>query len=118
MNFEIAKTEDIRELYELQLISFVSEAKMIGSRNVPALKETFDEFAADFTNCTVLVKKNECGKIIGSGRYRRAGGLLRWGGLWSIPCTETAELPFHLCRLLKSIRRVRDLSFTPAQKAG
>ena len=42
-DYEIAKEKDIRELFDLQLRAFESEAEMIGSRNVPALMESFEE---------------------------------------------------------------------------
>ena len=41
--YEIAKEKDIRELFDLQLRAFESEAEMIGSRNVPALMESLEE---------------------------------------------------------------------------
>ena len=45
-----ADITDIPELYQLQLLSFESEAEMIGSREVPALMETKEENALDFSN--------------------------------------------------------------------
>ena len=35
-----AHVNDIPALYDLQLLAFESEAEMIGSRDVPALKES------------------------------------------------------------------------------
>ena len=67
--YEIAKEKDIRELFDLQLRAFESEAEMIGSRNVPALMESLEENRADFRNWTVLVKRNDEGRIIGSGNH-------------------------------------------------
>ena len=43
IEYEIAEEKDIRELYDLQLRAFESEAEMIGSRNVPALMESYEE---------------------------------------------------------------------------
>lgn len=43
-----ADKNDIPELFALQLLSFESEAEMIGSRDVPALTETAQENSADF----------------------------------------------------------------------
>ena len=54
-SYEIATSADVRELYELQLRAFESEAEMIGSRSVPALMETYEHSLADFGNWTVLV---------------------------------------------------------------
>ena len=61
---EIAKEKDIKELFDLQLRAFESEAEMIGSRNVPALMESLEENREDFRNWTVLVKRNDEGRII------------------------------------------------------
>ena len=44
-----ATESDILELYQLQLLTFESEAEMIGSRMVPALMESEEEFKATFT---------------------------------------------------------------------
>ena len=44
-----ATESDILELYRLQLLTFESEAEMIGSRMVPALMESEEEFKATFT---------------------------------------------------------------------
>ena len=54
MDYEYAKEKDIKELYDLQLRAFESEAEMINSRNVPALMESYEENRADFINWTVL----------------------------------------------------------------
>ena len=67
--YEFAEEKDIRELYDLQLRAFESEAEMIGSRNVPALMESYEENREDFDNWTVLVKRDDSGKIIGAARY-------------------------------------------------
>lgn len=68
--YEIATERDIRELYDLQLRAFESEAEMVGSRNVPALMESFEENEADFGNWTVLVRRDGTGRIIGAVRFR------------------------------------------------
>ena len=70
MDYEYAKEKDIKELYDLQLRAFESEAEMINSRNVPALMESYEENRADFINWTVLIKRDDSGKIIGAVRCR------------------------------------------------
>ena len=61
MDYEYAKEKDIKELYDLQLRAFESEAEMINSRNVPALMESYEENRADFINWTVLIKRDDSG---------------------------------------------------------
>ena len=55
-DYEFATRKDIKELYDLQLRAFESEAEMIGSRNVPALMETYEHSCEDFDNWSVLVR--------------------------------------------------------------
>ena len=81
IEYEIAKESDIKELYDLQLRAFESEAEMIGSRSVPALMETFEHSWVDFGNWTVLVTRNDSGKIIGAVRYQNADDIVVIGRL-------------------------------------
>ena len=78
-DYEIAKEKDIRELFDLQLRAFESEAEMIGSRNVPALMESFEENSEDFGKWTVLIKRNASGNIIGAVRFREEGDYIEIG---------------------------------------
>ena len=77
--YEIAEEKDIRELFDLQLRAYESEAEMIGSRNVPALMESFEENQADFKNWTVLIKRNDQGRIVGAVRFREEGDHIEIG---------------------------------------
>ena len=43
-----ATESDILELYRLQLLTFESEAEMIGSRMVPALMESEEDYRGTF----------------------------------------------------------------------
>ena len=82
---ERATFDDINELYELQLIAFESEAEMIGSREVPALQESKEDNAADFTNWQVLKLVKEDGKIIAAIRYRIDGDIVEVGRVMTHP---------------------------------
>ena len=84
-DYEIAKEKDIKELFDLQLRAFESEAEMIGSRNVPALLESYEDNEEDFSNWTVLVKRNDFGGIIGAVRYREGGDHIEIGRLMVAP---------------------------------
>ena len=72
-NYEFAGEKDIKELYELQLRAFETEAEMTGSRNIPALMESYEENRADFVNWRVLVQRDDSGRIIGAVRFRDEG---------------------------------------------
>ena len=80
-----AEIDDIPQLYELQLLAFESEAEMIGSREVPALQETQQEYKNDFTNWYVLKIKNDLHKIIGSIRYKEKDAIIEIGRLMVHP---------------------------------
>ena len=84
-DFELATEKDIRELYDLQLSAFESEAAMIGSRNVPALMETYEHSCKDFSNWTVLVRKDESGRIVGAVRFQPVDGHIEIGRLMVAP---------------------------------
>lgn len=72
-SYEIATSADVRELYELQLHAFESEAEMIGSRSVPVLMETYEHSLADFGNWTVLVFwMKRTNSLLGFGAEARA----------------------------------------------
>lgn len=66
MNIERATAYDIPKLYALQRLSFESEAAMIGSRDVPALQETKDEYEKDFANWITLKLVDDSQEVIGA----------------------------------------------------
>ena len=80
-----AEIKDIPVLYQLQLLAFESEAKMIGSRDVPALQETEEENRIDFENWNTLKLENDDSKIIGAIRYRQCDGFIDVGRLMIHP---------------------------------
>ena len=84
-DYEFATRNDIKELYDLQLRAFESEAEMIGSRNVPALMETYEHSCEDFDNWSVLVRRDESGKIIGAVRFQPADDHIEIGRLMVAP---------------------------------
>ena len=85
MKIIMADINDVPELYELQLISFESEAEMIGSRDVPALIETKEENEKDFASWNTVKLIDDFGKIIGSIRYRKTGDVTEVGRLMVHP---------------------------------
>ena len=81
MNIMTAGEPDIPELYRLQLLAFESEAAMIGSRDVPALQETEDDFQRDFAHWTTLKLVTDEDVIVGVIRYRHDGDIVDVGRL-------------------------------------
>ena len=103
MENEIACREDAEELYALQLRAFESEAEMIGSRNVPALMETYEHSLADFHNWTVLLKRDDSGKIIGAVRYKRVDGHIDVGRLMVAPERRNRGVASDLLRAVEEM---------------
>jgi GNAT superfamily N-acetyltransferase len=105
MEYEIAGKEDIEELYALQLRAFESEAEMIGSRSVPALMESREENRADFDHWTVLVRRDEAGRIIGAVRYRKLGDHIDVGRLMVAPEHRNRGVASDLMRAVEEMTR-------------
>ena len=80
-----AHVNDIPALYDLQLLAFESEAEMIGSRDVPALKESREHHKNDFANWITLKAVNSANEITGAIRYRQNGAIIEIGRLMVHP---------------------------------
>lgn len=80
-----ANVNDISALYALQKLAFKSEAAMIGSRGVPALQESPEEFQQDFSNWTTFKLADETERLIGAIRFRKTEGGLEVGRLMIHP---------------------------------
>ena len=80
-DYEFAARADMKELFDLQRSAFESEAEMIGSRDIPALKESYEHFCGDFGNWTVLVTRDASGRIAGAVRFRKTDGRIDIGRL-------------------------------------
>ncbi len=105
MEYEIADRADIEELYALQRQAFESEAEMIGSHSVPALMESRDENRADFENWTVLVRRDDAGKIIGAVRYKKVDGHVDVGRLMVAPEHRNRGVASGLMRAVEETAR-------------
>ncbi len=69
-----AEEKDLREILELQYLSFQSEAEMIGSCELPALKQNYDGIFEDFRSGRILKMVDDSDDIIGSVRAFETGG--------------------------------------------
>jgi ribosomal protein S18 acetylase RimI-like enzyme len=80
-SYEFADRTDMKELFNLQRSAFESEAEMIGSRDIPALKESYEHFCEDFDNWTVLIMRDVSGRITGAVRFRKTDDHIDIGRL-------------------------------------
>ncbi len=115
--YEIAGRRDIRELYDLQLLAFESEAEMIGSRNVPALMETFAHSRADFDNWTVLLRRDGAGRIIGAVRYRKTDDCVEIGRLMVAPDARRQGVASELMRAVETRTQERTFELYTCTKS-
>ena len=96
--YESASHKDLEELYQLQKIAFESEAEMIGSRNIPALLESYEEFERDFDNWIVVIKRDSQGKIMASARYFKKNDTIEVGRLMVAPSFRNQGLAFSIMK--------------------
>ncbi len=68
-----AEEKDLHEILELQYLSFKSEAEMIGSCELPALKQTYEGIVEDFHSGIILKMLNDDNVIIASVRAFETG---------------------------------------------
>ena len=80
-----ATESDILELYRLQLLTFESEAKMIGCRLIPALMESEADYSGTFNQSHTYKMVDDAGKIIGGIRYQYDDGVVEVGRLMVHP---------------------------------
>ena len=80
-----ATESDILELYRLQLLTFESEAEMIGCRLIPALMESEADYSGTFNQWHTYKMVDDAGKIIGGIRYQYDDGVVEVGRLMVYP---------------------------------
>lgn len=80
-----ATESDILELYRLQLLTFESEAEMIGCRLIPALMESEADYSGTFNQWHTYKMVDDAGKIIGGIRYQYDDGVVEVGRLMVHP---------------------------------
>ena len=80
-----ATESDILELYRLQLLTFESEAEMIGCRLIPALMESEADYSGTFNQWHTYKMVDDAGKIIGGIRYQYDAGVVEVGRLMVHP---------------------------------
>ena len=80
---EIKKAEhsDLKEILQLQYLAYQSEADLFGSRDIPPLKQTIDEFVEEFNSGVILKMVDDNNTIIGSVRAQERDGTVYIGKL-------------------------------------
>ncbi|MDL2289422.1 GNAT family N-acetyltransferase [Clostridia bacterium OttesenSCG-928-F22] len=76
-----ADKEDLHNILSLQYLAYQSEARLLNNPDIPPLKQTLDEVAAEFDNGIILKALTEENTIIGSVRAYSKDGTLYIGKL-------------------------------------
>ena len=79
-----AERKDLREILDLQYLSVLSEAEIVGTKDIHPLKQTLEEVNAEF-DCEIIIKMVLNGVIIGSVRFRCEGDVVYVGKLMVHP---------------------------------
>lgn len=82
---EEATKEDLQEILDLQHLAFLTEAEVVGSMEIPPLKQDIDGLQEDFVKCKIYVAIDESRKIVGSVRTTEIGETIDIGKLMVHP---------------------------------
>lgn len=84
---EICKADyvDLKEILQLQYLSYQSEAALFDTKDIPPLKQTLDEVIEEFNSGIVLKMISEKNVIIGSIRAKEKDGTVYVGKLMVHP---------------------------------
>lgn len=80
MTITTARRGDLPAILQLQYLAYQSEAELVGSQDIPPLKQTLAEVEAEF-DAGVFLKAEADGELVGSVRGRAEGGTLYVGKL-------------------------------------
>ena len=80
-----ADVSDLPAILQLQYLAYQSEAALLGSRDIPPLKQTLGEVTAEYRSGVILKMTDDTGTIIGSVRAREAAGTVCIGKLMVHP---------------------------------
>ncbi|MBQ7035980.1 MAG: GNAT family N-acetyltransferase [Clostridia bacterium] len=85
MSIKKAQLEDLQEILTLQYLSYQSEADLIGTNDIPPLKQTISEVVDEYKCGTILKMVAENNVIIGSVRAQKVDGTVYIGKLMVHP---------------------------------
>ena len=101
-----ATESDVLDLYRLQLLTFESEAEMIGCRLIPALMESEADYSGTFNQWHTYKMVDDAGKIIGGIRYQYDDGVVEVGRLMVHPDYRQQGLARKLLGFVDDIKDV------------
>lgn len=102
-----ARKEDLREILDLQYVAYQSEAELLGNKDIPPLKQSFEDIEDEFSKSLFLKVTDENEKIVGSVRGRASEDTLHVGKLIVHPPLQGQGIG---TRLLQEIERISECS--------
>ncbi len=81
MRIQTADQNDLREILDLQILAYQSEACLLNNPNIPPLKQTLEDVQSEYKAGTYLKAVDETGAIVGSVRAYAKDGTLYIGKL-------------------------------------
>ena len=85
MNICKAEHKDLNEILQLQYLDYKTEAALIGTDDIPPLKQTIGDIITDYNHGIILKMISENNTIIGSIRARKSKGTVYVGKLMVNP---------------------------------
>jgi len=85
VRIEKVTAEDLSDILGLQYLAYQSEAELLGDYNIPPLKQSLAEVAAEFEKGVILKTLDDEGNIVGSVRGYVEKGTLYIGKLIVTP---------------------------------
>lgn len=98
-----AQEEDLEAILKLQYLAYESEARLVGSNDIPPLKQTLAEVEAEYANGIFLKAVNNQGQIVGSVRGYVKAGTLYIGKLMVHPDWQRKGIGSRLLREIESV---------------
>lgn len=103
MKIRLAQEKDLEEILNLQYLAYQSEAELLGSFDIPPLKQTLEAVRQEFAQGIILKAINEAQSIVGSVRGHVKGDTLFVGKLIVHPAQQGQGIG---SQLLQEIERV------------
>ena len=122
VHIERAEEADLQKILDLQYWAYQSEARLVGSFDIPPLKQTLDDLHREYEQGIILKAVDEKGTIIGSVRAYGKDKTVYIGKLMVSPEMQGGgigtklllaieqEYPNHRCELFTSDKSKRNIT--------
>ena len=109
---------DLPEILALQYLAYQSEAKLLGNRDIPPLKQTLEDLRQEYRQGDVLKAVDAAGVIVGSVRCRLEGGTVHVGKLMVHPERRGRGLGARLLLAVETLHPGKRLELFTSDKSA